>query len=265
MFPPKLKALVYDILLSIIAVFSYAMGSRKMSVNEQFFISARTIVSLLQSTEILLLLSWCLMSSDVIWHIRDKLWPMPKHGSIRKVYACLAVTCHLHFWQNDRDFLRATVVTRGWNGYRNKSQHRKSTLEKKILPPFQQGFEPATFQSRVRCSNHWAIPAPHWNKTRRVFYSRQQSLHQHKQNHNRLNRDGTSSFFFFSFFFPSFFLPGVDASRVYVRAWALGCFYSHISTRTFRRTLTVSVDSCAEIKVECPCCGTFCHYGTFCH
>ena len=61
---------------------------------------------------------------------------MPKHGSIRKVYACLAVTCHLHFWQNDRDFLRATVVTRGWNGYRNKSQHRKSTLEKKILPPF---------------------------------------------------------------------------------------------------------------------------------
>ena len=79
---------------------------------------------------------------------------------IRKVYACLAVTCHLHFWQNDRDFLRATVVTRGWNGYRNKSQHRKSTLEKKILPLLQQGFEPATFQSRVRCSNHWAIPAP---------------------------------------------------------------------------------------------------------
>ena len=84
---------------------------------------------------------------------------------IRKVYACLAVTCHLHFWQNDRDFLRATVVTRGWNGYRNKSQHRKSTLEKKILPPFQQGFEPATFQSRVRRSNHWAIADPTvWRK-----------------------------------------------------------------------------------------------------
>ena len=82
---------------------------------------------------------------------------------IRKVYACLAVTCHLRFWQHDRDFLRATVVTRGWNGYRNKNQHRKSTLEKKILPPFQQGFEPATFQSRVRCSNHWAIPAPPLN------------------------------------------------------------------------------------------------------
>ena len=88
------------------------------------------------------------------------------------MYACLAVTCHLHFWQNDRDFLRATVVTRGWNGYRNKSQHRKSTLEKKILPPFQQGFEPATFQSRVRCSNHWAIPAPkHSDDTKLNIYN----------------------------------------------------------------------------------------------
>ena len=127
-----------------------------------------------------MMMSWCLMSSDVIWHIRDKLWPIPKHGSIKatyvsqdgKVYACLAVTCHLHFWQNDRDFLRATVVTRGWNGYRNKSQHRKSTLEKKILPLFQQGFEPATFQSRVRHSNHWAIPPPpHKTKRKHIILS----------------------------------------------------------------------------------------------
>ena len=33
---------------------------------------------------------------------------------IRKVHSCLAVTCHLHFWQNDRDLLHATAVTRGW-------------------------------------------------------------------------------------------------------------------------------------------------------
>ena len=82
---------------------------------------------------------------------------------IRKVYACLAVTCHLRFWQNDRGLLRDTAVTRGWNGYRNKSQHRKLTLEKKILPPLQQGSEPATFRSRVRRSNQWVIPAPHQN------------------------------------------------------------------------------------------------------
>ena len=91
---------------------------------------------------------------------------------IRKVYACLAVTCHLHFWQNDRDFLRATVVTRGWNGYRNKSQHRKSTLEKKILPPFQQGFEPATFQGHESGALTTELsPPPQWLGVRVGVYT----------------------------------------------------------------------------------------------
>ena len=88
---------------------------------------------------------------------------------IRKVYACLAVTCHLHFWQNDRDFLRVTVVTRGWNGYRNKSQHRKSTLEKKILPPLLQGFEPATFQSRGDALTTELSPPPLFSRAYNYF------------------------------------------------------------------------------------------------
>ena len=33
---------------------------------------------------------------------------------IPKVYACLAVTCYLHFWQNDQDLLHTTVVTWRW-------------------------------------------------------------------------------------------------------------------------------------------------------
>ena len=45
-----------------------------------------------------------------------------------------------------------------------------------------------------------------------------------------------------------FSLPGVDASHVYVRALALGYFYSHITTGTFRKALTESLDSCAEIN-----------------
>ena len=91
-----------------------------------------------------------------------------------KVYACLAVTCHLYFWRNDRGLLRATAVTQGWNGYQNKSQHRKLTLDKKILLPLLQGFEPATFRSRVRCSNHWAIPTPFkWGETKASITSRQ--------------------------------------------------------------------------------------------
>ena len=74
-----------------------------------------------------------------------------------KVYACLGVTCHLHFWENDRGLLRATAVTRGWNG--QQSQHTKLTLEKKILRPLLPGLELTTFRSRVRRSNQQAITA----------------------------------------------------------------------------------------------------------
>ena len=42
----------------------------------------------------------------------------------------------------------------------NKSRQRKLTLEKKILPPLQPGFELATFRSRVRRSSDWAITIP---------------------------------------------------------------------------------------------------------
>ena len=52
---------------------------------------------------------------------------------IGKVYVCLAITCHLHFWQNDRDF----YVLLRWNGYQNKSEHRKLTpgVEKSPTAP----------------------------------------------------------------------------------------------------------------------------------
>ena len=48
----KLQALVYDILPSTTAVFSYAIGSRKLSANEQCFVGAQTVVRLLQTTQI---------------------------------------------------------------------------------------------------------------------------------------------------------------------------------------------------------------------
>ena len=61
----------------------------------------------------------------------------------RRAHEYLAATCHLHFWQKDRDLLRATAVTRGWNGYRNKTQHRKLSLERIV-------FLPLLHQSRTR-------------------------------------------------------------------------------------------------------------------
>ena len=71
---------------------------------------------------------------------------------VGRMYVCSAVTCHMHFWQNDRNLLHATAVTWGWNGYQNKSQHRKLTLKKKILPPRLPRLEPGTFQSQVQRS-----------------------------------------------------------------------------------------------------------------
>ena len=48
----KLQALVYDIFPSTTAVFCYAIGFRKLSANEQFFVGAQTVVRLLQTTQI---------------------------------------------------------------------------------------------------------------------------------------------------------------------------------------------------------------------
>ena len=66
-------------------------------------------------------------------------------SQICRVHMCLAVTSHLHFWQNDWDLLHATAVTQGWDGYQNKIQHRKLTLEKKIILLLLLGLEPETF------------------------------------------------------------------------------------------------------------------------
>ena len=99
-----------------------------------------------------LLSSWCVLCTP---YNHAPCHFMQSH--IHKVHVCLAVTCHLHFWQNDRGLLRATAVMQGWNGYRNKSQHRKSTLEKKILLPLLLWFEPATVWSGVHSCMHVLI------------------------------------------------------------------------------------------------------------
>ena len=79
---------------------------------------------------------------------------------IRRVHVSLAVTCHLHFWQNGQDLSRAAAITRGWNDYRNKGQHRMLTKEKIILPPLLTGLEPATSRTRVRRSTTGLSPHP---------------------------------------------------------------------------------------------------------
>ena len=63
---------------------------------------------------------WCHKKLLPSWRVlRTPYNHAPCHfmqSHIRKVYACLAVTCHLRFWQNDWDLLRATVVGGGGGG-----------------------------------------------------------------------------------------------------------------------------------------------------
>ena len=77
---------------------------------------------------------------------------------IHKVHTCLAVMCHLPFWQNDLDLLHATAVKGGGGG----GWIPKYESAQKIAPGDEhssawtmQGFKPLTFQSSVRHSNHW--------------------------------------------------------------------------------------------------------------
>ena len=77
---------------------------------------------------------------------------------MHRVHACLAVTCHQLFRQNDRDLLHAAAVTQGGTGT-EMSPRRKLTLEKKILPELPPGIEPATFQLQVRRSTT-KLPSP---------------------------------------------------------------------------------------------------------
>ena len=66
----KLQALVYDILPSTTAIFSYAIGSRKLSANEQFFVGAQTVVSLLQTTQIIP--DICFITDHVVYASSNK-------------------------------------------------------------------------------------------------------------------------------------------------------------------------------------------------
>ena len=56
---------------------------------------------------------------------------------------CLAVPFHLHFGQNDRDLLHATVVTRGWNGY--ESAQKSGPTEEIFSRPSDRGANPRPF------------------------------------------------------------------------------------------------------------------------
>ena len=62
------------------AINLYVHGNQKVRLDGQPRTSTSTLTQLLNYEQ--KPMNWCLMSSDVMRHIRDKLWPMPKHGAI---------------------------------------------------------------------------------------------------------------------------------------------------------------------------------------
>ena len=72
----------------------------------------------------------------------------------------LAVTCHLHFWQNDWDLLHATVVTRGVTDTEIRVSTESQPWSRKFSHRSCRDSNPRPFSHEWQ-SNHWAIPAPH--------------------------------------------------------------------------------------------------------
>ena len=79
--PPTAAIINYDTLPPTAAIINYAIGleffflltdSFTLCSNDNKFVTDNSNKAV----------KCCLMPSDVSWHIRDKLWPMPKHGSI---------------------------------------------------------------------------------------------------------------------------------------------------------------------------------------
>ena len=72
--------------------------------------------------------SGVLTVAGATWNCRHLSVFWVHHTTMHHVTSCkatyVAVTCHPHFWQNDRGLLRATAVTWGWNGCRNESAQK---------------------------------------------------------------------------------------------------------------------------------------------
>ena len=92
----KLQALVYDILPSTTAIFSYVIGSWKLSANEQFFVGVQTVVSLLQTIQIKQGMSFIAANkvytstnkTTIVW-IETELLFLNQGGCVSCLHGCL--------------------------------------------------------------------------------------------------------------------------------------------------------------------------------
>ena len=113
----KLQALVYDILPSTTTIFSYAIRSRKLSANEQFFIGGQTVVGLLQTTQIMS--DICFITDHVAYTISNKtkiiwiqmeLFFLPRVDTPHVDVCALVLGCFYTVMLVTRTFWRALTV-----------------------------------------------------------------------------------------------------------------------------------------------------------
>ena len=113
----RLQALVYDILPSTTAIFSYAIGSRKLlaNINKQFFVGAQTVVSLLQTTQIICLFYHDHVASSnktrIIW-FETELLLLPR-VDVSHVYVHAWVLGSFHSLISTQTFRRALTSSVG--------------------------------------------------------------------------------------------------------------------------------------------------------
>ena len=74
---PSLQALVYDILPSTTAVFSCAIGSKNCQLTSSFLLVLKTVVSLLQTTQIIS--DVCFITDHVAYASSNKKYPQKTH------------------------------------------------------------------------------------------------------------------------------------------------------------------------------------------
>ena len=86
---------------------------------------------------------------------------------IGKVHVCSAVTCHQPFWQNERDLLRATAVTRGGTDTKIRVSIESWPGRRKFTRRFRRDSNPWPFDHESDALTIELSPLPtchHWTK-----------------------------------------------------------------------------------------------------
>ena len=85
-----------------------------------------------------------------------------------RMHVCLAVTCHLLFWQNDRDLLRVTAVTRGGTDTKIRVSTENWPWRRKFSRRSCRDSNPGPFDHESDALTTELSPLPKWRQSVRA-------------------------------------------------------------------------------------------------